>query len=144
MFMIFFDKIKRLFKTNERISPEKVKEVLGEKPLGTKEESPNEIDAGADLKSASEKSELLDILDSVKINYESIGFEKMQSDAEAIANYVRSLLQDLNKFQPHIKDKKQIDGIIEAIGRKIKLIARHGLALKNLLAILEDHYYTPV
>ncbi len=142
--MVFFDKIKKLFRANEKISPEKVKEVLGEKPLKTKEELSGEINGGADLKSAAEKSELLDILDSVKINYEYLGFEKMQGEAEAIANYVRSLLQDLDKFQPHIKDKKQIENIIEAIGRKIKLIAMHGLALKNLLAILEDHYYAPV
>ncbi len=142
MFMAFFEKIKELFKTNSEISPEKVKEVLSENAPASKEERTPKTET--DLKSAVEKSELLDILDSVKIDYEYLALGKMQSESETIANYTRNLLQDLDKFQPYPKDKVNIDKIIEAIGRKMKLIARHGLSLKNLLAALEDHYYAPI
>ncbi len=140
MFMKFLDKIKKAFERKDSISKEEVKKVLGN-DTKLSEETPEQ---NADIKEAVAKSELLEILSSAKPDHDSLALDKIQGEAETIANYIRALLKDLDQLQPEAKEKKHLESALDVIGKKIKMIARHSLALKNLLAILEDHYYSPI
>ncbi len=135
--MGFLDKIKRLF-TEEQIPLEKVSEVVGEKIV----DSDNIQFSNASL--ISSNNEMLEMLNSFKIDFSSLALDRIESEAETLNNYIKGLIKDLSSYEDFKHEKDRIKTIISAIGGKIKAISNHGLELKNLLASLEDHYYVPI
>ena len=127
--MSFLNKIKSWF----------VKEEPTEEEKKNLEENQEEFSA-----TKLENQELLQILDSAKIDINDLALDKIESEAETISSYCKGLIKDLSLHQDYKNEKEKLENVIKAIGGKIKVINNHGLELKNLLANLEDHYYVPI
>src|SRR3989344_5936834 len=127
--MSFLNKIKSWF----------VKEEPTEEEKKNLEENQEEFSA-----TKLENQELLQILDSAKIDINDLALDKIESEAETISSYCKGLIKDLSLHQDYKNEKEKLENVIKAIGGKIKVINNHGLELKNLLANLEDHYYNPI
>lgn len=139
--MGFLDKIKNLFRKNENVSVDDVKKVTGE-VTGEKEETLIE-EKKSEFDQSVEKSELFDVLNSVNIDITYLALDRIENEADTVANYVKGLIKDLGTYNDFKDDKQKMEVAVRGIGGKIKQIAIHGLELKNLLANLEDHYYEP-
>ncbi len=126
--MKFLDKVKSLFKKKKH----------HKKHEEEKTEEPKKED---EFQQAIERSELYDILNSVKINNEDLALDRIESEADTITNYVKGLIKNLSNYNDFKNDKDRIEESVRGIAGKIKQVAIHGLELKNLLANLEDHYY---
>lgn len=134
--MKILDKITKLFR-KEKVSVEDVKKVTGE----TSEEKKEEITA---FNNAVDRSELLDVLNSVSVDLDYLAIDRIQSESETIGSYVKALIKDMAAYQDLKEDNNKIEEAVRGIGGKIRVIAVHSLELKNLLANLEEHYFNPL
>ena len=141
--MGFLDKIKNLFSEQEfpvksvRKAPEESKEEIKTEEVAeehTQEKNVAEQDKPIVEFNPQEKQELLDILDSAKVDINNLALDKIQSESETISNYVKVLIKDLGLHQDFKNEKEKQEDVIKAIGSKVRLINNHGLELKNLLA----------
>lgn len=144
--MDIFDKIKGFFKKRD-VPVEKVNELIG-KPTEVfekKQDVSEEFGEKEDLAEIKlDRAELLQLLDSIKIDVRDLALDRIESEAETISSYAKGLIKDLVIYQDFKNEKERLENTIKAIGGKIRVIKNHGLELKNLLAILEDHYYNPI
>ncbi len=153
--MSFFDKIKNLFKNKdfpvksvttapqekqEDSENEQIKEDSNNNETNL-EETHEEVQEVEKYKEYN-KEEALEILDSIKIDIDSLALEKIQSEAETLNSYAKMLIKDISNYQDFKDEKDKVEAAIKGIAGKIKVINNHGLELKNLLANLENHYYS--
>ena len=129
--MKLFENLSKIFKKKE-VPIEKVNDVVGD----------NKEDLI--LKEKSDRDELLGILNSVDIDMNKLALDRIESEADTIASYVKSMTKNIGTYQDFKDDKDKIEEAIKGIGGKIKVITTHSMELKNLLAALEDHYYSPI
>ncbi len=129
--MNILEKVKKLFKKKEVIENN---EEAKDKPSPEIEIKENKLD----------NAEILQILDSVKIDKNELALDRIESEAETISSYTKTLIKDLGTYQDFKEEKDKVEAAIRGISGKIKVVAIHCLELKNLLVSLEDHYYNPL
>lgn len=142
--MGLFNKIKSLFE-EKKVSVDQVNQVLGvETPIQEEKPEVSEEQKEEFEEIKLEKQELFQLLDSVKINPDSLALDRIESESETLSSYCKGLIKDLGNYHDFKNEKEKQELAIKSISGKIKVINNHGLELKNLLATLEDHYYTPI
>src|SRR3989344_2630214 len=82
-----------------------------------------------------ENQDILNELNSIKIDKQTLMLEKIDQESETIKRYLDELTSDL------VKNKSEIYNLIST---KIRKITIHGLELRNLLTSLETHYFEPL
>jgi len=86
--------------------------------------------------------EILDKVNSLSIDLEGLSLEKIESESETINSYLKALMRDIIKYSDLMDNKERQLLTVRAISGKIKVITQHCLELKNLLAHLENRYYS--
>ena len=145
--MALFDKFKDLFKKKD-VPLEQVNQVTRTSSLRSQHQESLVSDGLEEhqpvLTLRSNNTEASNILNTLKLNFKALALDRLESEADAINSYLKGLIKDLTIYQTVKPDKIKVEEAISSISGKIKLITIHGLELKNLLAGLEDHYYSPL
>ncbi len=81
------------------------------------------------------------LLGNIKIDLEDLALKKLESESETVNTYLKMLMKDISAYQNNKNDKIKQDLNGKSISTKVKKITMHSLEIKNLLSIIETHYF---
>lgn len=80
------------------------------------------------------------IITKLPTDLETLRLDDIRKNAEAVVNYLRGLAKDVEAYRS-VKPGLAQERVRDAISKKVKFIAQRGLEIRNLIALLETHYY---